>query len=129
MAKGKLTPTAASSQTLPLRFRAGVHAISTSIFIREYLKTYKEDYPYNIWRRLKEFKKTAGKKCGSPVNFNNTIWNLSKLGLIKQTGRVEPADYPGKERHYYALVGSKINDPAWNNPRKALYPASYDIYH
>lgn len=99
----------------------------TSLFIRDRLLEVGEDYPYRMWQILRMKREETGLPCGSLRTFLVTIWNLKKLGLIEQC-RDEPAEYPGKKRHYYRIVNNKKNDKAWINPRKALYPNSYVEY-
>lgn len=109
-------------------FRGGVYSVSTSLFIREHLSAVTEDYAWNIWRELKKVK--AGRKCCRYQSFADTIWKLHRLGLIERTGRTEVSDYPGgAKRVYYRIIMKFCHHPGWKNPRGALYPTSYAVYH
>jgi len=78
-----------------------------------------------MWREFKKSKKNPG----SYQNFRNFIWWLLQLGLIKFV-REEPSSISGfKPRRIYTYVPEKIDDEAWKNPRKALYPISWEKGH
>jgi len=99
--------------------------VSTGTWIRDRLLQNVEDYIFNMWREFKKSKKNPG----SYQNFRNFIWWLLQLGLIKFV-REEPSSISGfKPRRIYTYVPEKIDDEAWKNPRKALYPISWEKGH
>ena len=104
--------------------------ICTGLFIRSHLLECGEDYPFNMWRALKEAKKEAKQKVGSYQNFRNFISQLLRLGLIKFT-REEPSQNPHfQPRRYYTYVPQSIDKvELWRNPRRALYPETWEKHH
>jgi len=132
---------------------------STSLFIRRYLESIHpdDDYVWAIWKEggeafvswWKEEKAKRGipipeksvltAKWGSYQNFCNYFYWLRKLELIEET-KTEPAQVSGeareggwKRRHYYKISDLGLETPSedvrWRNPRRALYPESWEEYH
>lgn len=105
--------------------------MNTGMFIREHLLKVGEDYPFRMYRLLKNVKKGLGLKMGSYQNFRNYIYWLRKLGLIEFV-REEPSDNPVlvHPRRYYKLTKKGRERPGlFLNPRRALYPRSYIKSH
>jgi len=79
-------------------------------------------------------------KWGSYQNFCNYFYWLRRLELIEET-RMEPArEVSGKareggwkKRHYYKISDLGLETPSedvkWRNPRRALYPKSWEEHH
>ena len=82
-----------------------------SLFIRDYLISHKEAYPYEIYKAYKSFRKIT------PQTFYTYIWTLEKLGLIVRTGRTEPSTKGRFNKVYYKINPSKIDDENWINPK------------
>jgi hypothetical protein len=94
----------------------------TGLFIREYLLEHGEAYPQEIWRALKEKRKSLGVAYGSVRSFHlNYIYVLKKLGLIEpvRRERVNPKWF---SRTYYRIVPGMENSPLWSAPQIALDP-------
>jgi hypothetical protein len=94
----------------------------TGLFIREYLLEHGEAYPQEIWRALKEKRKSLGIAYGTVRSFHlNYIYVLKKLGLIQPVRRekVNPKWFP---RTYYRIVPGMEDSPLWSAPQIALDP-------
>jgi len=113
---------------------------STSGWIRDHLIEKYPDSDY-VHQMYQEFQKEITKwwlergkepgefKVGTYQNFRNYIWWLKKLGLIEKV-KSEPSEKPQlQDRNHYRIVWEKKDDDAWSNPRKALYPESYEKKH
>jgi DNA-binding PadR family transcriptional regulator len=106
-----------------------------SLFIRDYLMEHGEACPYDIVRALRDLIKEEGwKRRISYSNIRTTFWWLKKLGLIEPSGRVEPSSKPYLEpKIYYTLTKKGKTIPpesmAWRDPRRALYPESWERWH
>jgi len=106
--------------------------INTGLFIRERLLEC-EDYPFHMYRLLKEAKRRLGLKAGSYQNFRNYIFWLSRLGLIEFV-REEPAEKkkpitPLNRRYYRLTEKGRRRPDLFINPRRLLYSASYKKSH
>ena len=107
--------------------------INTGLFIREHLLECGTDYPFRMYRLLKERKKEAGLKVGKYQNFRNYVYWLSQLGLIEFV-REEPSKKrahmtPFNRRYYRLTAKGKREKEAWRNPRKYLYRESWGKGH
>lgn len=115
--------------------------LQLSLFIRDYLANGEESWAYEIYR---EYKKAAqaipmhrgkGKrKVISSDGFRDYMYMLRRLGLIEYlrttTGEIDTDEAVDKSgapaphlapKHFIRANMSRINDPAWHNPHKALY--------
>ena len=101
--------------------------VSTGMWIRDHLLEVGEDYPFHMWKLLRERK---GGRGGTYQNFRNYIHWLVKLNLIRFT-REEPSLNPMfKPRRYYACVPENIDRwELWRNPSRALYPKTWEKHH
>jgi len=112
---------------------------STSLFIRDYLAEIypRADYVYSIFLKFKkslaEWRERRGRprgfRRGSYQNFCNYFYWLRRLGLVELV-KTERAANPRSKmrlvgRSYYRIVPERKDDPAWANPRRALYPESW----
>lgn len=127
--------------------------VPTGEFIRDHLLEEGEDYPYNVWKELLEKRarvygifnvlelrdkrteevrdalENHGVKVGSYQNVRNYFYWLRELGLIEKS-REESSEKANLEpRKYYKVVEGKEDAEEWANPRKALYPESYEEHH
>jgi len=100
--------------------------VSTGMWIRDHLLQNVEDYIFNMWRQFKKFKKNPG----SYQNFRNYIYWLLQLELIKFV-REEPSAVPDfQPRRIYTYVPENVDkEELWTNPRRALYPDSWEKGH
>ena len=114
--------------------------IQLSTFIHDYLAGGQESWAFEIHPAYKAAMLATPRHRGgkrrviSYSSFLNYMYILRKLGLIEYLrdpeGEIdtEPArDLRGPPahlapRHFIQANISRINDPAWYNPRKALYP-------
>ena len=107
--------------------------VSTGVFIYNYLLEHEEAYVSQIYRAFKEEKKSLTGwrnrplKTGSYQSFRNYIWWLHKLGLI-EFSREETSTNPVLQpKRYYKLTGKgRKNQYLFFNPRRELYPESYE---
>ena len=97
--------------------------LSSSIFVRDHLQECGEDYPYNMWSVLRGLKTQRGRSSGSYQSFRNLIYRLKRLWLIRFVREEEVGSL--KPRRYYELVLENIDQEAWINPRRFLWPNSY----
>ena len=107
--------------------------ISTGMWIRAHLLEVEEDYPLHMWSLLRDVKRAHGireKGIGSYQNFRNYIYWLRRLDLIRFV-REEPSLNPVfKPRRYYTYVPENLDKlDLWANPRRALYPETWEKYH
>ena len=100
--------------------------VSTGIWIRDHLLQNVEDYPFNMWHQFKKLKKNPG----TYQNFRNFVYWLLQLELIKFV-REEPSDaFNFQPRRLYTYVPENIDkDELWRNPRRSLYPESWEKGH
>ena len=108
-----------------------VEQVSTSLFIKDFLLKRGEGYSSEVHRALKSLLVAEGypRRSGSYASVRQFFYWLKRLGLIRQI-RVEPSDNPVLlDRRIYEIVPGREEDPAWINPRKALYPLSYEDGH
>jgi len=110
------------------------------MFIRNYLleKYPDSEYVFKMYQRFKDAitnwwlergREPEEFKAGTYQNFRNYIYWLKKLGLIEKV-KSEPSEKPQlQSRNYYRIVWERRDDPAWSNPRRALYPKSYEKKH
>lgn len=107
--------------------------IGTGEWIRDRLKVINEGYIWQIYKDFRRDFRAMGYKPGSYKNFCYYFRILSDLGLIELI-RKEPAKKEGtkkdidklikypqlsSDRKYYRLAKEKIEDIAWQHPRKA----------
>ena len=103
--------------------------VSTGVWVRDHLLEVGEDYVAAMYRGFKRDKQRTGVRCGSYQGFRQYIYWLRRLGLIEFV-RGEPSENPVLEgRRYYRVVPGREKDPAWRNPRQALYSESYEKHH
>jgi len=93
--------------------------LSTSLFVRDFLLSYKESYPYQIWKNLKTAKK--GLHCCSYQSFMNLWGRLEKLDLVIFVREEKGLNPTFKNRKIYTLNPQNINSNFWKNTAKALY--------
>lgn len=105
------------------------------LFIRDYLLTRGEAYPYEVYRAYKEAVSATGRRPrASYQNVRNYFFWLSRLGLIEPS-RAEPPSNPDlkEPRRYYRLTAKGLATPPtaleWVNPRRILYRESYERSH
>jgi len=116
------------------------YPFSTSGYIKRYLteKYPDSDYVWQIYQKfqkditdwwLERGKKPGEFKVGTYQNFCNYFYWLRRLELVEKV-KSEPAEEDWlRNRNYYRIVWENKDDPAWSNPRKALYPKSYEKKH
>jgi hypothetical protein len=104
------------------RLRRGWVFYPTGLFIRDYLLMYKDGYPQEIWRRLKEKRDELGLiTCSYNSFWCNYFRNLKALKMIEEVRR-EPSEHPGvKPRVYYRIKPGRENDPRWINVQDARW--------
>lgn len=103
--------------------------VSTGLFIRDHLLDVGEDYSQAIYRKLKKEKTKRGVKVGSYSSFRQYMWWLAQLKLI-EFARSESSQNPIlQDRRYYRIVPGAEDSPAWQNPRRYLYPKSWEKHH
>jgi len=115
--------------------------IQLSPFIRDYLADGQESWSYEIYGAYKTaaqaepLHRGRGKrKVISYHGFLNYMWMFRKLGLITYlqdpTGKIDTEEAKDKSgapaphlapKHFIRAEMSRIGDPAWQNPHKALY--------
>ena len=116
--------------------------LQLSHFIRDYL-TRGESWAQDIYgtyaATITAIPKNRGKGRRRHISYHGFLVYMNmlhRLGLIEyvpgpdtetipgQSIKTEESDAPWllAKRHYIQAVMSKIGDPAWNNPRLALYP-------
>lgn len=78
------------------------------------------DYGYGLYRKYAIIQEKEGYRPLTYQSFMKNIYYLRKLGLIRR-GKTEPALDTGYDRQYFQIVRKKIDDPAWDNPKKALF--------
>jgi len=116
--------------------------VQLSLFVRDFLANGQESYAGEIYTAYKEtaqaiplYKSKRKRKVASYGTFRNYMWMFRTLGLIEylrdasgeidteeaqMKGGVGPAPHLAP-KHYIQAVMSKISDPAWQNPARALY--------
>ncbi len=111
--------------------REVVEQVSTALFIKDFLIENGEGYSSQVHRALKDVLLFEGykRRRWSYANVRQFFYWLKRLGLIHRI-RSEPSENPFLlDREIYAVVPGRIEDPGWVNPRKALYPKSYERGH
>ena len=82
------------------------------LFIRDYLLEHGPSSAYDIWKAWVNVRRSAGRRGPTYYSFwQNYIFRLKKMGLIREVGRVE-----GKGRFPKVLldvVPERVEDPAW----------------
>jgi len=79
-------------------------------------------------------------KWGSYQNFCNYFYWLRRLDLIEKTKEEPPKEVSEKarrggwkNRHFYRIsdlgLATPPEDMRWGNPRRALYPESWEEHH
>lgn len=110
--------------------------LQLSLFIRDYLVDQGNSWAHAIYRAYtmaaEAIPKHRGKgprKTANYHSFLNYMYILRQLELIELVSE-EPrptedrAGQPNPQlsrRRYYRAAPGRLGDPAWNNPRKALY--------
>lgn len=113
-------------QDLAVRFQIeGDRASPLSTWIRNHLEDRGRDYPYRMFRWWQAFVREAMPTydLGDYADFRQRVNELRRVGLIQSDG-TEPGE-GRRDRHYYTLVPDRRDDPAWQNPRRVLYPQHY----
>ncbi|MEM3656383.1 MAG: hypothetical protein QXP58_07715 [Thermoprotei archaeon] len=105
--------------------------LPTGPFIRDYLIANGRAYPYEIWRALRDRRRSIGLYVGSYTSFRaNYIRLLRKKGLIRVVGYGDPPKTKrgvtvtgAKRKTYYAIVKGKEKSRDWlhvqENKRKS----------
>ena len=104
---------------------------NTGLFIHRHLLEVGEDYPFNMYRLLKQRKTAMGQKAGKYQNLRNYMYWLRRLGLIEYV-RSEPSSNPHLKhpRRYYRLTRKgRERRELFNNPRRHLYRESWEKTH
>lgn len=115
--------------------------LQLSTFIRDYLSGGQESWAHEIHQAYKKeitaLPKQRGKGKRKVISYSgllNYMWMLRKLGLIEYQrtpeGEIDTEEATDKSgapaphlapRHFIRANMGRINDPAWNNPHRALY--------
>lgn len=117
--------------------------IQLSLFIRDYLNGVSESWAEDIHGAyaaavvaIPKRRGKARRKYISYLGFFSYMYMLQKLGLVEYVPGPDTAVIPGQsiktgpssvphltkyKRHYVRIVADRVNDPAWSNPRRALY--------
>jgi hypothetical protein len=84
-------------------------------------------------RLLEEGYPKRGMMWGSYQNMRNYFYWLEKLGLIEFVEETPGSNPLMKSRRLYRLTPKGLALPPesteWTNPRRALYPESWETYH
>jgi DNA-binding PadR family transcriptional regulator len=112
--------------------------VLTGTFVRDYLLAHEKAYPYEVFKALRErlleegYPK-RGMMWGSYQNMRNYFYWLEKLGLIEFVEETPGSNPLMKSRRLYRLTPKGLALPPesieWTNPRRALYPESWETYH
>jgi hypothetical protein len=100
----------------------------TGIMVRDYLLKERVAPVMQIWREgIVEPCKELGFNYPCWHDFGNYFSKLKRLGLVQFDHREDAPDITGEPvggrvRNFYRLDMERVNDPAWRNPLKALYP-------
>jgi len=89
-------------------------------WIRYYLLTFKEDYPYKMWKEYTQFATQLGINPGTYTSFKTYIWILKQLGLIRLIRREKVKR--GFRKSFYTITPGMENSPLWRSPMQAAYP-------
>jgi len=93
-----------------------------SEWIRGYLLTFGEGYPYEMWKRYCEFARYLGIRPGTYISFARHMWLLKRLGLIRPVKiKPRPGGFPKK---VYRIVPGMEDSPLWRRPMQAMYPTT-----
>jgi hypothetical protein len=115
--------------------------VQLSLFIRDYLSDGQESWSYEIHQAYKKaieaiprHRGQSKRKVISYHGFLNYMYMLRQLGLIEYlrttTGEIDTEEAKDKgggpaphlaPKHFIQANMGRINDPAWQNPHKALY--------
>jgi len=99
----------------------------TALFIHDYLLENGEAYAFEIWKALRDYRRSLGIKVCTYDNFRrNYIYILKKLGLIRKV-REEPGKR-GFNRVYYEIVPGKEDAVEWVNPQKYFKLRKYGYW-
>ena len=90
----------------------------TGTFIRDHLKRVGEDYPYNVWKELRAYLASIGRKSPTLLSFQH-YWHICHETELIRFSREEPGErlWP---RRFYRLVPENMNSKDWRNPQAAL---------
>ena len=94
--------------------------ISTARWIKFKLLFDGPSWPYKLWKDLRTFMDKFGFKAPPYTSVRRMIWMMNQLGLITLI-RTEEGELFGL-RHIYDITPGRVEDDAWNNPQRALYP-------
>lgn len=108
----------------------GARTSVKSEWIKNHLVNEDSDYPRRMWIRFLAFTiyQDIDVKTGGYSNFNNHLYRLRELDLIKRTTRVRPTGEVGNPewgRAFYTVVADNLGNIAWQNPTGVLYPYSW----
>lgn len=87
----------------------------TGLYIREFLLTVGEAYPYWVYKCFKKIKPST-----SYQSIARYFWILRKIGVIEET-RTEKS-MSRFDRKYFRIVPGMEDHPAWLHPQQYLYP-------
>ena len=106
----------------------GWGAPGTATMIRDFLRISREEYPENMYRRIKESLEHQGYSSPTYKSIQNLFYVLRRLELIPfRRDEAIPHRPHLKMRRYYDLVPGREDDPAWRNPFHALwYPEKFE---
>jgi hypothetical protein len=100
---------------------------SCGLFIRDYIYFNGPASAWELYKAWKEVRKLLGRRGPSYTNFwSNYIWPLKKLGLLIEVGRGEPTYEDTVPPVLLDVDRSRLTDPAWWQPKKALYGEAPD---
>jgi hypothetical protein len=91
-------------------------------WVRGYLLTFREDYPYSMWREYTQFAGFLGINPGTYMSFKTYIWILKGLGLIRLVRRERVVR--GFRKSFYAITPGMENSPLWRSPMQTRYPST-----
>ena len=109
--------------------------LRTGVFIREYLIRNEEANPYEVFKELRKTVLELRYPNRRPTyqSVRNYFYWLEKLGLIEFSREGPPPKPNLIPKRYYKLTEKGRKTPAnaleWSNPRRALYPESWDKHH
>lgn len=111
-------------ENIASRFWKGGYRLASpkAEWIKFYLLKYGKGYPYDMWKKWREFASMIGVRAGSYIAFVRYMFILKRLGLIKEVE--EEPTHRGFPRKYYVLVEEMIDSEIWRRPVATLYPSS-----
>lgn len=97
--------------------------MNTTDFIKLYFKKFKEANPYEVFKMLREIRKTQKTKRGKPCKYPTSksvghyFFIMRELGLI-EVNRVGDITPLGTYKKYYRVVEKYKKHKAWIDPQK-----------